>query len=709
MIDFVKPQGSKENSQAAADATDSHAKRVNLFHNAHAHSAALDITKSASLTLEAWKDELEEAKHKPWNSTVMGRGMIRLFSRGVLGATAYAIGGRIASDSLRTYNRNVLPAAYDLPKRIAYNIDHLIGTPIHKTGRWLGYTEEAMNEFLRFRPTHFHRGKTGITLGHEAVSITFDFATMSIGDGIGRDLANALDPNRKQNWVDDKGHINYTQVLKNVGYNTWKYLTYNQGEDWAVAIPYTFFVRAQRNFIDKRSPGFGYDSDRRLNGGSFKINDRGEVTGTYGFEGAMDLQSRFTVYNIGTVMFREAYTSAAHHLESWYKSGFQLPTLPASVSDVSNSVTGFVGNTIRWAARDVVKGALYMTPAVPAFWMFRTPQTKYRGMFIHPGQGVIAYRTGMGARDVDIVHAYESRRFYNLSPLSDRDPAYRFTGNSPTFFSAHDGTDWRHGEAVANPLAPYVNRVGADGKPETKYPSYERTYGVFDSLTNPLGAINNKLRKKGHYTIGKIKEYSGVELNTKELRAKRFADAVINASFAYTPYFFMKSDVMAAQWDTGKMDMAIERTIDGVSSFQPNEIKEGLGEIWSAMWHKPFKDPVREVQAQQRICNDKSPPDGQLMSENKRCLDKALQDISLHSQYHRQADTKQFVERLQDSKKRSQNMLDGFKNDVARKFTDAVTPRNRMTEASEDSFIERERWRKAQSRDDFPDIGTTVH
>lgn len=713
MIDFVKPQGSNKNLQAADDAMDGPVEQLSLFHphdHSHSHNhehdhsnpRSLDITKSNSLNQKAWEDELQEAKHKPWNSTVQGRGMIRLFSRGVLGATFFALGTRISRDGLVGYNQLEKPSAFNIPQNIAYTIDRFVGRPLEKV---MG------KEFVTFRPTRMHKNSQGwhqgVSLGQETVGLTFDFASMSIGDAMGRDIANAVDPNIKQNWVDKNGRIDYTQVAKNVGYNSWKYLTYNQGEDWAVSLPYVFFARWQRNAINKISPGFGYDNDRRLNGGSYKVDDHGKVVGTFGLEGALDLQSRFTVYNIGTVMFRETYTAMGNRLKDWYESGFQLPTAPKTTADTANSITGYIGKTIRWAARDIVKGALYMTPAVPAFWMFRTPQTKFKATFIHPEKGAIAYRSGPEKYHIDFVHAHEVKRSSNK--YVDPNTRQKFTGYNDTFFARHEGTDWSHGANIPNPITPYMSVLQPDGRPLKKYPSYDKTYGTFDALVNPIGKINNDMRKMVHYPIGKAKEHLGIDLDTQKIRAKHFTDDVVNASFAYTPYFFMKSDVMAAQWDTGKMDMAIERAIDGVTSFKPSEVKEGVSEIWNTMWQKPFSDPAREIEAQRRVCNDKSPPDGQTFNENQRCFDEALQDISLHSSYHQKADTKKFVERLQDSKNRSKNLLDGFRKDVAEPFAGSMKSKTRDDDSANSSFSKRERIRQAQNRDDFPDIGTTVH
>ena len=59
---------------------------------------------------------------------------------------------------------------------------------------------------------------------------------------------------------------------------------------------------------------------------------------------------------------------------------------------------------------------------------------------------------------------------------------------------------------------------------------------------------------------------------------------------SYTPYMYSKAE-FAKLWDNGKMDMAIDGMLDGVSSFSMNKIKQGFQEVKSAFWHRPFSDP----------------------------------------------------------------------------------------------------------------------
>ena len=145
----------------------------------------------------------------------------------------------------------------------------------------------------------------GRSLGSEVVGVTFDFASMSFGDYMTRYVIALMDPNAHKHWMKD-GHVDIPGGLKDLMKNIFRGATYAAGEDIAVAIPYVYGMRAQRHMIDKFSPKFKYDSDRGLNGGSYKSKD-GKIIGDYQLEGALDLMGRFSWYNVGTKMFRDAY------------------------------------------------------------------------------------------------------------------------------------------------------------------------------------------------------------------------------------------------------------------------------------------------------------------------------------------------------------------------------------------------------------------
>ena len=579
-----------------------------------AGSSAVPDANIIKTTVEAYNPELsyknweESKKNLRWDSTPQGRAVIRLFSRGGLGAAAFAAGSWYVGrgDGMKGYssamkvfgNKDAKPLHY-----IAKSIDTVFGKPIKFAAEILGKTPEAAEEFVRFRPTRdfIEKGivKKGRSLGHEAVSITFDFFCASVGDAFGRDIANMLDSNVKHDWKDEKGHIKYPEAAKQVGKSLWRYVSYNGGEDWAVSVPYAFFLRGQRNLINRYSKGFGYDSDRGLNGGSFKVNDKTDVIGNYNLEGMLDLQGRFTAYNVGTLMYREAYNNIANKIQGVDSS---LYGGRSEHKSEKQSIAQNVGNLLKWTARSVVKGVIYMTPSVPFFSIFRTPQSKYRGLFINPkDETILGYEKDKVTDKYDALHANELRRTNELEVLFKFDKngklpdvAFRTLAKDGLKFKTEGGVIIKH---------PLVSG---------QYPAYKQGEGNY--VLNAIGQGQNAVRSKANdLLVGKF----GVG-------SKRNVDTYVNAAFSYTPYMYAKGEA-ARLWDDGRMDAALERTIDGVAKFDYREFKAGASEVWHSVIKKPFADKKREEYALKRIREDESPADN--LTKEQAYLDQ-LHDIS---------------------------------------------------------------------------------
>jgi hypothetical protein len=642
------------------------------------------------LSPDAWSKAEEEHKKagKLWKETVEGRGAIRLFSRGVMGATAFAIGSWMARTYGGGYNPNLGGTRYTWSRiaeaagkeealhrtvgkfavhGIARLYDDVFGTTIKGVATALG---KDAQEWVTFRPTRVYNSYknangisiTGRSLGQEVVGVTLDFATMSIGDALGRDIADWLDPNAKHDIYDDKGHIDPLKAMKAAGKAMWRYVSYNAGEDWAVAVPYVYFMKGQRGLLNKVDPGFAYDSDRSLNGASFKLDDHGRICGNYALTGAVDLQTRFTVYNVFTLMFREAYSEIANRYNYFKQTGdfadffhghkdgnvpidFSKHPLDATLASIDKGIT--------WAARSAIKGTLYMTPAVPFFWMSRTPQMKYRGTFIHPEHGLVLYKNHKGG--VECLHANEPRRTQYVShPLSDHPEMFYSNRNA---YHAEFNPEKHMTRIDFNPLYdPVHNPPDLNGHVNPRnFDSYSKTYGAFDTMVQPFGKLSNAVRKAGHKPVrilsdieDRIMPHASGRPAWERGKWKTFSDHMTNASLAYTPYFFMKSDVAGYYWDTGKMDFAIEGLIDGLKSFSYDKTARGVGEMWNAMWYKPLKDPAREIQAQKARCDDISASDGvNFKVTRKECLDNAVKDICKHEEYQEDPVAKQYIDKLQ--------------------------------------------------------------
>ena len=538
----------------------------------------------------------EQAKNLRWDSTPQGRAVERLLTRGGLGAAAFAAGNWYLRRNVGMFGYRPDISFADIAAKefkhqplqyIAKFVDITAGKGIEATAKFLGVKNPE--SWVRFRSTDnpdlLGTGVHGRSLGHETVGITFDFFCASVADAVGRGVFDALDPHIKHEWKDKEGHIHPLTALKETGKALFRCVTYNGGEDWAVALPYVYFVRGQRNLINKFSPRFKYDSDRGLNGGSFKVDDKAQVIGNYNREGMLDLQGRFTFYNIGTMMFREAYDHVAN---SWNGCQTKLYGSPDGKDDKGSGLLHEAGDLLKWTARSAVKGVITMTPAVPFFSIFRTPQSKYRGMFIDQNpahDGVLGFTNGKG--NPEMLHAHENER------MDD----YFAKNNPPVTFRKYNNGNWVEGFP---PLG--VHPLNNPNKP---FDPYGQSFGKFDSALNQIGKFQNNARKGMQALIGKGK------YRPNELQISNYT----NAAFAYTPYMYAKRE-SAILWDNGKTDMAAERMIDGVASLNIKEVKEGAGEVWRAILHKPFSDQNREAEAQKRILLSNSSRDG--MSEANR-------------------------------------------------------------------------------------------
>ena len=603
-----------------------------------------------------------EKGHAAWNESAGGRLAIRLFSRGVMGAVFFTAGGLLNRKWMHDMEEG--GSKYDATKKfseqenplqvVAKAIDTFVGKPIEFTVRTITGSEALAKRAVRFRPTKFKDAEAalygaaqkagtalprvyrGRSLGNETVAVTFDFFCASIGDAWGRDIAGFIDPNVKHKWIKD-GRVDVPEAVKTLGKTMWRYVSYNGGEDWAVAIPYVYFMKGQRSVINHFSPGFAYDFDRNLNGGSFKIDKQGQVIGNYNVEGAVDLQTRFTVYNMGTLLYRELYDYVSRKLRGKNAALYGAPD-----QDLSKKTMGEkTADVFKWMARAAIKGGIYMTPATPFFWMTRTPQTKHRGVFVHVDEHgramTLNYENQIQKKVVDGWHDARTtgqqagpepyRKYENVYANElphEANPHNAKTGMNPgteVYFSMYEpkphsdpGDQFR-----------WVNEKWFDGGKmnpivrQHPFDPYGKTFGPVDATFNAFGKANYRaahlldpVAARMDTWVDKSPLAGGLVRRALSLRSgesfKRFTHPLVYASASYTPYMYAKAE-FARLWDDGKMDMATERMIDGATSFNWGEFKAGTGEVWRAILHKPLVEPGREAEAQRRIKLDTSDSD----------------------------------------------------------------------------------------------------
>ncbi len=546
---------------------------------------------SPDLSSKAW----EQSKNTAWSATPEGRVAIRAFSRGILGAGAFAAGGMLADKWMKGYSSS---SSFGEQKNglqtLAKGIDSFIGKPIQMGVEALTGSERAGVNAVRFRPTKFMKTENGNTvfgrsLGAETVAVTFDFFCASIGDASGRDLVDLVDPNKKKPWYDKNGDLDIAGTGVKALKTAWRYVSYNGGEDWAVAIPYAYFMKGQRALINHFSPGFKYDFDRSLNGSGLKIDNEHKVKGSYALEGLLDLQSRFTVYNIGTLMYREAY----NHVANSFSSDKDKKSASLYGPPGSNEHKGLfekAGDIGKWMLRSAVKGTIYMTPAVPFFWITRTVQKRNDSPFINPEKGVLEYY-----KEKD--HKIDTLR------VSDVRDGKVPQGHEICYGNFNEVENhWRPAHISGSFANPY----------DRTFEHYNQPGTWVDQGFNKIGQVNqaavdqvNELGRKFEAT------HRETSLDFKKAldipKISDFTNRFANAAIAYTPYMAAKYET-ARLWDDGKMDMAAERMIDGATRFSWGEFKAGAGEVWNSIMQRPLADPERQAESERRMKIDPSAP-----------------------------------------------------------------------------------------------------
>ncbi len=616
---------------------------------------------------------IRAADEKPdWQQTMSGRMVTRLFTRGIFGALAFTWAGNYASRSLKNYdpesikgmgewaralvNTRAEPkAAIDSAERfinrpntmqaIAKAFDVVAGKPISAASRLIapkGGEEAWAKHATHFRPRAMYHDPIskirpdaewsyrtyGRSLGHEVVAITADFAAASAADAFSRNIVQAIDPNVEKDWYDKDGHFSVGKFGKDWARRTWQVISFNQGEDWAVAVPYAYFMKWHRNVLNKLSPGFKYTSDHASwNGACDKLKAHmfnGQIqslekVGDFQAEAAWDLQARFTIYNVLTLMYREAYKGVGNNIGAWWKGDHWLPRISLPHNPVSAVIEG-AGDAVRYGVKSFVKANLYMQPSVPFFWLFRAPQCKWRGSPIIINDEMPAGSSRVPSVSVNTPNVVHSG-LYNYSFLSDKAQNNALIDG---YFAKAKGRDlmdngWpvgfnrngdhRFGFSSDKPYSGPLY-VGAKAVHDHPYHAGYNPYDVrnsgslFSAALSTFGAASNKagmgignaisrMGEKGQNMAVKMFGMNGSA--NADVRRQRILDGArtfADASFAYTPYMIAKAET-ARRWDNKDMDAAIYRGIDGVVSFNWAETKAAIKDIGRIITNPPptVEDP----------------------------------------------------------------------------------------------------------------------
>lgn len=643
----------------------SRARERTLAHDPHA------LTHESSSTATAYSDNAYQnylfgkagTLEKPaWSDSAKGRLAIRMFSRGILGAALFTIGGRMSRTQLVDYDPHTFKWS-DTKSRplqgIAKLFDEAFGKPIGAMARWRvntkGMTQaeaqlakaNAEWDATMFRSTSYyhsngckldHNGRpmNGRSLGAEMVSVSFDFAMMSVGDAAGRNFVQMIDPHIRKTWMlNDKGekakegekaHFSADKFIQSWGRSAWRIFSKNQGEDWAVALPYVYQMRWQRKMLSKAfsndQKGIKVVFDHAWNGGAHKINNEGKIIGDYQLAGAIDLHGRFVGYNVLTLMFREGYDGLAHKLNRWKQDGYSLNLhIPKHID-----LIGDLNHAVRYGVKSFIKANLYMNPAVVPFWLMRVPQSKWRGGYINTGLANGINEIASSEPITNRLLAEAAKQGKSLQELEKS--AIHYAPNGNAIFNFSTANKRVTGQTLSNTKTFYFNNTpvnniyqGVSGPNSWKiYEHYEPGLSTwFSKALNPFGQFSYWLGGKFNQALGAlpegaIKNFIGLEdaamiakqrgkavtMNGTQAGRETFARNFVDASLAYTPYFFAKSELglrvddRPTNGSAGKMDNAIYKFIDNVVALNPKKTGASVKEIWKLATHHEKHLVMRE-------------------------------------------------------------------------------------------------------------------
>ena len=590
-----------------------------------------------------------------WSDSMTGRAMIRMLSRGVAGALFFTIGGRMSRMQLSGYDSAKTFRELDSKKPlqwIAKGFDIVFGKPISsmtRAGARLGGLEKTEADLLAWKAVNFRTKayyhtmegqlnaagmpKNARSLGAEMVSISFDFAMMSVGDAMIRNFIQMIDPNLKKTWLlNDKGqiagageakHFSLGKWVQATGKAAWRIVSKNQGEDWAVALPYVYQMKMQRHIIGKAfdHKGSKIFLDNSWNGGAYKLNAEGKIIGDYNLIGAMDLHARFVGYNVYTLMFREGYDAIANNLKKWKENHYAVHL------SVPQHPLHSMKEAFRYVVKSTIKGNMYMNPAVIPFWLFRVPQTKWRAAAINvearAGENALLSKTKYSDRLAEQAHMVvdvNGKLVQNHNTTRDRVQPYE-PGNpqAPTAYvgdrevnnefhgitSPNDkslyknfstNTWWQRAEKkfsqAVNPFGQVCFNAGTRVSGFVERNLAETWFGKFAGMNESKPYLTNAMT--GEY----LKDAKGSRiLNVDSASRERFMRTMVDASFAYTPYFYAKTEFGLRVDDhpkdggPGKMDTAIYSFMDNVAGLK---LRKAGGDIKRMVYLSThdLRDPI---------------------------------------------------------------------------------------------------------------------
>lgn len=536
-----------------------------------------------------------EKKH--WTDTATGRAAIEFISRITLGGMFFA--WMSGSDSMKrmaqydpsTHQKKVADGSAKWLEKAAYFSDQTVGKILHKgLSAYHGGDTRKADLALRFRNTRPEMpgvNLPGRSLGAELTMVTGDFAAMSVGSGIARELLlNTLNPRERKTWLNEDGKFDPLHVVKRLAGKAWDILTYNAGEDVAVALPYVFFLRGCRNFIDKNlAPGFRYGSDSGIDaGGSLVVGDHGNVKKELQRAGAIDLQARFVTYNVFTQIYRDAYGAVGNALVKWKNNGFklQVPELLKNPENIPEAVIDRTKGTIRYLAISSIRSILQMMPSVPFFSFFRVPNSKPFGFAVHPDHGVVE---GLIQRAGDAEPKWHRLRRGDADLTADMKLRFSNVPESETFPVAGNKYFTKNPFFTNDGTEKYHHFHGADQGKGLYHSAMSRFTDKIGRTTDAFAS--SPLWEKGQRWFWKL---TGNGDRSAELSRNAMLAGVPYASYFSAKVYFRESYV------NDQMNLSIGRMLDGIVKWNRDDFTEGLNEIQRTMLGLPFRQTSRKAE-----------------------------------------------------------------------------------------------------------------
>jgi hypothetical protein len=504
----------------------------------------------------------------PMYKTLLGRTEINLVARGIVAAAFFTAG----SYMLKEWQMGGEQKWFTQPLEWTANgIDAVISNPATKVistfvgdekaahimtfNKYVAKSHMITEEALKKTPDILNSKVFGMSLGQAVVDVTWAFAAGSAGAAIGRNMVLLADPNYKTSWWHN-GQIDFGDMVKSTAKEAFRIITYNAGEDFAVAIPYLIHRRMLNGAACATGIGNIWELQNGV-GNTHMVGEDGNLGRSHEMMGLLDFQHRFPLYNFGTLMYRDSYNHIGHSFSEWKNNGFaidfKLPENPV------HEALHNVAETAKYITKSFIKSQIYMQPAMLFF----------SGANVAIGKNDAALMSDVTNEFITTKQTYS----FNAEDMSQ--------WNAP--FRQKDGT-----VPAYNQIAVRLKNVEEGG---TYYAGdnkvvldelvgkdiYEHNSSLVSGVMNPLGKALNCYTNALHENIAApMFNMFGIDghSNDAKFATKTFA----RAQAAYFPYMMAKYE-FAQKWDTPDMDAAIYRALDGITSVNGVELWAGIKDI----------------------------------------------------------------------------------------------------------------------------------